>query len=401
MATLQTHLDPYRDEMTRELTDRLLPFWLTNVLDFGSGGFNGSISGRDIVDPKADKGVILATRILWTFSRAYRQAGREEYRRAADLMVRYLRDHFMDRDHGGVFWQLEHSGKPRDTTKRFYAQSFAIYALSEYSRATGDLQALREARELFTLLEKHGRDPVEGGYLDALGRDWKPIADTRLSEVDLNTPKSMNTNLHVLEAYSDLALHEPAGPVVESLEILLEVFLQKIILPNRHFGLFFDLEWNEVLGNISYGHDIEGSWLLTEAAERTGNGKLAARVQSAALGMAQAVLEQGVDAQGGVLNEREADGKLKAGKEWWMQAEAMVGFYNAYQLTGQDHYLKASLAAWDYSKKWFLRPDGEWYSGINDAGVPDLNRPVSGIWKCPYHTARAYMEIMERIDGMA
>jgi len=179
------------------------------------------------------------------------------------------------------------------------------------------------------------------------------------------------------------------------------VFLQKIILPNSHFGLFFEMDWKEVLGNISYGHDIEGSWLLTEAAERTGNQEIIVRVQSAALGMARAVLDQGVDAQGGVLNEREAGGKLKPGKEWWMQAEAMVGFFNAYRLTGRREYLQASRAAWDYSKKWFLRPDGEWYSGINDAGVPDLNRPVSGIWKCPYHTARAYMEIMERIDGMA
>ncbi len=396
MVKIKTDLIRYREEVLNELTDDILAYWLRNIIDFDSGGFQGSVNGQGTADPTADKGVILATRILWTFSRAYSRLGNEKYIRAAELMYRYLRDHFLDREHGGVFWLVDHKGKPLDTTKKFYGQAFAIYAFSEFSQASGDRQALDEAKKIFHMVERYGRDPIEGGYLDALGRDWAPVQDTRLSEKDLNTPKSMNTNLHILEAYSLLAQYDPAGPVIESLESLLNVFLEKIIMPNRHFGLFFDMEWNEVSGNISYGHDIEGSWLLIEAAEATRRESLLKKVTPIAVSMAQAVLGEGLDAQGGVLNEKEADGSLKPGKEWWMQAEAMVGFFNAYEMTGKDLYFEKSKLAWEYCKKYFLRPGGEWFAGINDNGMPDIKREIAGLWKCPYHTGRACLEILER-----
>lgn len=389
-------LNKYRKETLTELTDNILAYWLKNVVDFKSGGFHGYIDGKGVVDPKADKGVILATRILWTFSRAYTKLKDEQYLRAAELMVRYVRDHFLDQKHGGVFWMLDSKGVPVDSTKKFYAQGFAIYALAEYSKASGDQQALNEAKKLFELTEKYGRDRAEGGYIDAVGADWSPIADTRLSDKDLNTPKSMNTNLHVLEAYAELAHQDPRGPVVEALESLVNVFLDKIILPNRHFGLFFDNAWNEVSGNISYGHDIEGSWLLFEAAERTGNESLVKKVTPIAVEMARVAMEEALDAEGGVLNEREKDGTLKPGKEWWMTAEAMVGFFNTYESTRNDAYLEKSISAWEFCKKYFVRPGGEWYEAINDKGEPYLDRELVGPWKCPYHAGRACMEIIER-----
>ncbi len=401
MITKMADLNRYREEVLAELTNDILAFWIQNVIDFDSGGFHGSVSGKGIAEPAADKGVVLATRILWTFSRAYTRVGNEKYIRAAELMYRYLRDHFLDKEHGGVFWLVDYKGRPLDTTKKLYGQAFAIYSFSEFSYASGDRQALDEAQKLFGLVERHGRDPVEGGYLDALGGDWAPVRDTRLSEKDLNTPKTMNTNLHILEAYSELAQYDPAGPVIEALESLVKVFLEKIILPNRHFGLYFDMAWNEVSGKISYGHDIEGSWLLTEAAERTGREKLVKKVTPVAVDMARTVLEEGLDAEGAVLNERAANGSLKPGKEWWMQAEAMVGFFNAYEMTGKDIYFEKSLSAWEYCKKYFLRPGGEWFSGINDEGMPDLEREIAGSWKCPYHTGRACLEIIERTEGKA
>jgi mannobiose 2-epimerase len=294
---------------------------------------------------------------------------------------------------------VDFKGHPVDTTKKFYGQAFALYAFTAFSKASGDRQALVEAKILFDLMEKHGRDQVDGGYIDAVGGDWKPISDTRLSEKDLNTPKSMNTNLHILEAYSELVHVDPSEPVKEALENLVNVFMKKIILPNRHFGLFFDNAWNEVSGNISYGHDIEGSWLLFEAAERTGNAELVKKVIPISVEMAQIVMLEALDAEGGVINEREADGTLKSGKEWWMTAEAMVGFMNAYQLTGNEIYFEKSALAWEFCKKYFVRPGGEWYGGINDRGEPYLDRELVGPWKCPYHAGRACMEIIDRTEG--
>ncbi len=398
MTTPMTDLSRYRQEVLSELTDDILAFWMRNVIDFDSGGFHGLVDGKGVAVPTADKGVILATRILWTFSRAYTRIKNEAYLRTAELMYRYLLDHFLDKERGGVFWIVDSKGRPLDSTKKFYGQAFAIYAFCEFSSASGNRQALEEARQLFSLVERYGRDPVEGGYLDALGADWTPIQDTRLSEKDLNTPKTMNTNLHVLEAYSKLVQQDPRGPVTEALESLVNVFLDKIIRPNNHFGLFFDNAWNEVSGHISYGHDIEGSWLLTEAAERIGREILTKRVASVSVDMAQAVLREGLDAEGGVLNERVASGSLLPGREWWMQAEGMVGFFNAYEMTGTDLFLGKSLSAWEYCKKYFLRPGGEWFGSIHEDGTPDLGQPLAGLWKCPYHTARACLEIAERAE---
>ncbi len=398
MSDKTQDLRRYRQEMLAELTEHILPYWLDKVIDLDGDKFHGFVSGDDVADPTADKGIILTTRILWTFSRAYRQVRDERYLRAADLVYRFLKSHLLDAEQGGVFWTVDAHGAMVDTTKKFYGQAFATYALTEYAEAAGQPQALEEAKRLFDLIERHGRDRAQGGYIEALGRAWTPIQDTRLSLVDLNTPKSMNTNLHILEAYARLAKADPKGPVGEALESLVEVFLRHIVLPNRHFGLFFEMDWREVSGNLSYGHDIEGSWLLAEAAEVTGQERLVKAVVPVAVEMARVTIQEALDAEGGILNEREADGHVKSGKEWWMQSEAMVGFLNAYQLTGDELFLDKSLAVWEFCKRHFLRPTGEWYTHIDDQGAPDLKGPVVGPWKCPYHAARTCLEIVERID---
>lgn len=389
----------YHDEVKDQLLQGILPFWMDQVVDFGADGFNGLVDGQGVADAKADKGVILAARMLWTFSRAYRTLGGERNLRAAGLMYRYLRDHFVDREHGGVYWMLDHAGRPVDDTKKFYAQAFCIYAFSEYNRASGEAQALEQAMALFALVERHGRDPKLGGYIDALGRDWKPVADTRLSDKDMNSPKTMNTNLHVLEAYSDLVRQAPGGAVSEALDSLLQVFLDRIILPSGHFGLFFEMDWREVSGCTSYGHDIEGSWLLAEAAERAQRPGLRQAVEAAALRMARVTLAEGLDADGGTLNERDGQGRLHPGKEWWMVGEGMVGLLNAWQMTGEQAFLDASLAAWGCVKRGFVRQDGEWWAHVRADGTPDLERPLAGPWKCPYHTSRTCFEIMHRTEG--
>jgi len=392
-------LNRYREEVLAELKEDILEFWLKHVIDFESNSFNGAVSGQGVVDPLADKGAILAARILWTYSLAWSKLKDQRYLRAAQLMSRYILDHFIDKEHGGVYWMLDAKGKPVDSTKKFYALAFTIYALAEFARATGDHLAMDQAMALFYTIEKHGRDPLKGGYIDALGRDWSPIADTRLSEKDLNMPKTMNTNLHVLEAYSLLSLHAPGTAVKSALQDLIKVFLHKILRPDQHFGLFFDMDWKEVSGAISYGHDIEGSWLMLEAAERAGDKVLLQEVKATAVAMARAVLAEGTDAEGSVLNERQADGAVHAGREWWIQAEAMVGFFNAYQMTGDEAYAATSLKAWAYLKKHFFRPGGEWYPSLYTDGRPDTEQVIAGPWKCPYHNARACFEIAERVEA--
>jgi mannobiose 2-epimerase len=399
LSQLKTSFKAYHDEARSELSGDILDFWITNVVDFESRGFHGSVNAQGVPQPGAGKGVIMATRMLWTFSRAYGALREPRLLEAATLMLGYLRRHFIDPEHGGVYWMLDAQGEPIDASKKFYGQAFAIYALAEYSKVTKDRQALNEAKAIFQLCERHGRDGVHGGYLDALGRNWAAIQDTRLSDKDLNTPKSMNTNLHVLEAYSTLACVEPSVPVMEALESLVKVFLGKILRPDHHFGLFFDLAWNEVSGATSYGHDIEGSWLLAEAAQICGKEPLIKEAHAAALAMATAVMNEGLDPAGGVLNERGADGSLHEGKEWWVQAEAMVGFFHAYELSGNEIFAEKSMQAWEYCKKNFLRPGGEWYSTIKGDGLPDLSRDLAGPWKCPYHTGRACLEIMQRSSG--
>lgn len=396
----KTSLEKYREEVLAELKNNILDFWMKYIIDYDSGGFNGSVAGNGVANPRADKGIIMATRILWTFSYAYIKLGNAQYLKTAEMIYKYILDYFVDKKYGGVFWLLDYKGRPVDETKKFYGQAFAIYAFSEYAKASGKPEALDKANELFGLVEKYGRDFKYGGYIDALGSNWAVVQDTRLSTKDMNTPKSMNTNLHILEAYSGLAGNFHNKPVLEALESLIKIFTSNIILPSRHFGLFFDLEWNEASGKISYGHDIEGSWLLTEAAKITGKEEIIKEVSSLAMNMAEAILEEGIDADGGLFSEKDADGHRRSAKEWWMQAEAMVGFINAYEITKKEIFMEKSMSIWEYCKKKFIRPAGEWYGNIDDKGNPDKKGEIAGKWKCPYHTGRACLEIYERIGLM-
>jgi mannobiose 2-epimerase len=400
----KTKLEIYGKEVVAELRNNILPFWMNNVIDYKSGGFLGAINGDGTPDPAADKGAIMAARILWTFSRAYIKFKDEKYRKAAELMNGYVMDYFIDKEYGGVYWMLDSAGKPLDTVKKFYAQGFMLFGLAEFSKASGDKKALAEARELFALCEKYGRDKKNGGYIDALGRGWEKIDDMRLSSKELNAPKSMNINLHIMEAFAVLDMYHRDSKVTKALEDIVRVFISKIIQPNHHFDLFFDMEWNSQADIISYGHDIEGSWLITEAAHIAGNKALIKEAEAAGISLAEEILLHGIDNDGGLLNEGDSNGPHNGphdrGKEWWMQAEAMVGFLNAYEITGREIYLDKSMSAWEYVKKYVIRPQGEWYFLINKDGTPDVSQQLAGQWKCPYHNGRACMEVYERISKL-
>ena len=387
----------YSAEADRELQAILL-YWMENTPDLVHGGFIGRIDGQDRPHPEAPKGLVLNSRILWTFSAAWRSTGQGIWRTIADRAYAYLLDNFLDGDYGGAFWSLNAAGQPLDSRKQIYGQAFALYGLSEYYRASGEKTALDKAVSLFRLIEQHSFDPRQNGYFEAFARDWSLLEDVRLSDKDANDPKTMNTHLHILEAYTNL-YHAWPDPLLENRIIgLLDIFERHIIGTDGHLGLFFDADWKKRAGLISYGHDIEAAWLLHEAALVINNNEWITKTGRHALHIAAAAAE-GLDTDGGLWYEQE-DGHLIRQKHWWPQAEAMVGFLQAWQLSGDAIWWQRSLDSWNFVKEHIRSPNGkEWYWGVEEDNSPIPGQDKAGFWKCPYHNSRACLEIIRRLQG--
>jgi cellobiose epimerase len=399
---MQTLEATWLPSIERELKDNILAFWMKHTVDEQRGGFHGEIGNDLTVFPEAERSLVLNTRILWTYAAAYRMYKDEAYLAMAERAFDYLTSHFVDREYGGLYWMVDASGQPASTKKQVYGQAFAIYAMTEYYRATGREEAFERAAQLYRLLEKYSYDPKYKGYIEALSREWKETEDLSLSGKDLNEKKSMNTHLHVLEAYTNLFRVWKSDELRSSLKELIEVSIRHIVDPRTaHFILFFDEAWNVKSHEVSYGHDIEGSWLLLEAAEVLGDAALLEEVKRVAVRMAEATLKEGIDRDGGIFNEADAEGKLiDKNKDWWPQAEAVVGFYNAYQMTGEERYLTAAQNTWRYIEEFIVdKTNGEWFWGATPEGKPIQGRTKVNAWKCPYHNSRACFEMIERIRG--
>jgi mannobiose 2-epimerase len=385
-------------EARAELVDRILPFWAERTLDEAHGGFVGRIDGHGRRVLEAAKGSVLNARILWTFAAACRALGTDRWCDEADRAYDALRSHFADPEHGGVYWTVAPDGTPVDDKKQVYAQAFTIYGLAEHVRQRGDGEALAWAQDLYRLVEDRAVDPVHGGYVEAFSRDWGPAADLRLSEKDADAPKSMNTHLHLLEAYTALHRVWPDAGLANRLRALVELFLDRIVDPGTgHLGLFFGMDWAPLSAEVSFGHDVEAGWLLNEAAAELGDADLVGRVRPVALRLARLTLEEGLDADGGLFNERSASGHLDTDKHWWPQAEAVVGFLDAYEHTGEAAFADAARRTWAFIQRAIVdRDGGEWFFRVDRGGVPYREEDTVGPWKCPYHNARACLEIMER-----
>ena len=387
-----------KQEAEQEVKNNILPFWQA-LADEENGGFYGETDFFGKPNKTAAKGCILNSRILWTFSAAYRLFGDSAYKTYAQRARDFLSKAFLDTTHGGLYWLVDHTGKALDTRKQFYNIAFGIYALSEHFIAAGDKSSLELALSLFEATEHYGLDASAGGYIEACNREWQSIEDFRLSAKDLNCPKSMNTNLHVLEAYTNLTRASGDERVRKALEALLHITLDKIVNRDFHFDLFFDMNWRSLAKDISYGHDIEGSWLLYEAALAVGDENLISKVKQAALAIAEVINNTAIDLKnGGLISGCDEAGHIHTKKEWWPQAEAVVGFYNAYELSGERKYFDAAESIWDYIQKYFVdHTHGEWHNELNLDNTPDNKLPKAGFWKCPYHNARACLEVGRRM----
>ena len=382
------------------LEQNILPYWLQKTVDREHGGFYGRITGTEELQADANKGGILNARILWSFSAAYRVLGKPEYLQAATRAKDYILQHFYDTEFGGTYWELDCQGRPVDTKKQFYALGFTLYGLSEYARATGDEEALRYAIRLFETIEEHSFDAQNNGYIEACTREWGEIGDMRLSDKDQNFPKSQNTHLHIIEPYTNLYRIWKDARLEKALRNLIYIFTHYILNPEtHHLDLFFENDWTRGGGRLeSYGHDIECSWLLHEAALVLGDEEVLRQVEPV-VQMVACASEKGLQPDGSMIHEANLDaGTADVERHWWVQAEAVVGFFNVYQHFHDENALQKACSTWEYIKNHMVdREHGEWYWSCSPEGVINKVDDKAGFWKCPYHNSRMCLELIERI----
>lgn len=397
---LQDKLNYLAEFSSRQLSEYIMPFWRTKAVDNEHGGFYAQINNDMSIAKDKVKGLVLNARILWTFSTVYKAFQNEQDRVLAKRAYDYISTHFSDKEYGGYFWSLSPEGYPAETKKQIYAQAFTIYALSEYHKITNDQNVLNDAIETFHLIEKNAFDNEKNGYIEACAANWEESDDLRLSAKDMNEKKSMNTHLHVLEAYANLYTVWKDAGLKKQLENLIEVFIQHIVNPDDyHLDLFFDENWNSKSTIFSYGHDIEASWLLHEAALITNNESLIRTVETLSIKIAEAA-KLGIYQNKALLYEDDRAGKHKDHEfEWWAQAEAVVGFLNAMVITGDTHYLDLAYPIANFIEDHIVDKDnGEWFFRVDLKGQPIAGHEKAGFWKCPYHNARACLEILHRVN---
>ena len=395
----------------KELRGNILPFWLEHARDREHGGFHAFIGEDMKVRDDEPRGALLTSRILWTFSAAYRKYPDPAYLEMARWAYRDLTDNFIDKEKGGLFWTITSDGKPLDAHKQIYVQVFGLYALSEFFRATGEQPALDQAVAIYRLIEQHASDPKAGGYFDSLDRAWQPEKGTAGNLLGA-APKSQNSHIHILEGYSNLLRVWPDAGLRERQRALIELMLTRIIAPRtHHLVLFMQNDWTPIGEEISYGHDIELSWLLVEAAQVLGDPALLARTKAEAVAIAQVTNAEGIDRDGGVFSEGDPKGLTNPNKEWWEQAEAAVGFFNAYQISGDPRFFAYARRSWDFIQaKLVDRKNGDWYNTLTRDCTPILTVTTPkgrvipsaklSIWKCPYHNSRCCLELIERIEEL-
>lgn len=383
-------------ELKSQIEQKIIPYW-KNLRDDSYGGYYGLVDFDLQVDHKAVKGCILNSRILWFFSSAYLLLRDPSLLNEAQHAYEFLQCTFLDRQYGGVYWSATCDGKIEDGTKHTYNQAFAVYALSAFYQASGQKEALDTAFQLFDRIEQTCTDSY--GYLEAFDHDWKPKSNEKLSENGLLADKTMNTLLHVLEAYTELYRVSQAEQVRQCLVRILHIFHEKVYNPEKcQLEVFFNEKMHTISDLNSYGHDIEASWLLDRACEVLGDVALTEETLQYTTCLAEAVSQRAIDH--GAMNNECFHGVVDTTRVWWVQAEAMVGFYQMFQKTGEERYKVRTEQLWEYIKKYVIDPrsGSEWFWDVNRDGQPVSRKPITEPWKCPYHNGRMCMELIRRTN---
>ena len=387
-----------KQTMQDVLEQNILSYWIDHVTDKENGGYYGRIDGEDKVHPQAEKGAVMNARILWAFSAAYRVLRKPTYLEAATRAKEYFVEYFLDKENGGAYWSVDYKGNPLDTKKQTYAIGFAIYGFSEYARATGDKEALEIAKKLYHDIEEHAYDSKNNGYIEALTRDWQPIADMRLSDKDENGSRTMNTHLHIIEPYTNLYRVWKDKSLEKSIRNLLDIFTDKLLnKETHHLDLFFDDAWQGKRNIESYGHDIEASWLLHETALVLGGKVVLQKIEQVIRRIADAA-DEGLRPDGSMVYEHWKDtDKSDLQRQWWVQCENIIGHIDLYQYFGYEDSLEKAVHCWNYVQKHLIdAKNGEWHWAVLDDGTINLSDDKAGFWKCPYHNSRMCLELIER-----
>lgn len=387
-----------KQTMQDVLEQNILSYWIDHVTDKENGGYYGRIDGEDKVHPQAEKGAVMNARILWAFSAAYRVLRKPTYLEAATRAKEYFVEYFLDKENGGAYWSVDYKGNPLDTKKQTYAIGFAIYGFSEYARATGDKEALEIAKKLYHDIEEHAYDSKNNGYIEALTRDWQPIADMRLSDKDENGSRTMNTHLHIIEPYTNLYRVWKDKSLEKSIRNLLDIFTDKLLNKGtHHLDLFFDDAWQGKRNIESYGHDIEASWLLHETALVLGDKVVLQKIEQVIRRIADAA-DEGLRPDGSMVYEHWKDtDKSDLQRQWWVQCENIIGHIDLYQYFGYEDSLEKAVHCWNYVQKHLIdAKNGEWHWAVLDDGTINLSDDKAGFWKCPYHNSRMCLELIER-----
>ena len=389
---METRTDKFLLEVRENLTSGILPYWLG--LKDPKGGFYGEVSSDGKVLYDAPRGVILNARIIWSFAAAYQALHETSYLVAAVHARDYFLEHFCDHKYGGVYWSVDKDGERLDTKKQLYAQGFAIYGLSELYKVTKDDEVLKNAINLYKVVETYFADRENGGYIEALARDFSPLEDMSLSAHDINADKTMNSHLHILEAYANLYQVWPEEELKGAVERLLDIIGTKVMAADGHLQLYFRKDWSVMPGGVSYGHDIETSWLALECAFALKDLDIVNRVRPWALAMGKAGNE-GLLPDGSLRYEKLLDGTFDDSRQWWVQAESVVGNLWLWKYHSDPQGADRALAAWIFIKEHLVdAAAGEWWWAMLPDGKPDLSQPKAGFWKCPYHNTRMCLQVL-------
>jgi len=383
------------NEVEQELKEHIIPFWV-GMQDKEFGGFYGMLDIDLNLDKKATKGCILNSRILWFFSNVHLMYGDETSLSMAKHAYEFLKKYMFDTENGGIYWAVTYDGKPLDTTKHTYNQAFAVYALSSYYDATKDKEALKLAYELVDVIENKCCD--KGGYLEAFDIHFNPAGNDKLSENGVEAGRTMNTLLHVFEAYTELYRVDHKEEIGNRLRWMLDIFVDKMYNPAlKRQEVFFDMEYNTLIDLHSYGHDIETAWLIDRGLEVLEDEAYSKKLEPVINNLEANVYRLAFD--GNALYNECEKGVNDTKRIWWVQAEAIVGFLNAYtKKPEKTEYIQAVEKIWAYTKEYLIdkRPGSEWFSEVDEAGVPFTRKPIVEPWKCPYHNGRMCLEVIKR-----